>query len=91
MRLAAQRYQQAQGRGIDALQRFAGKRNPYPYGIVPRCRYPLNTRVVEGTNKTVKVIKLRTYGNRDQESFFLKIRRCLPRECAMDLSISVPR
>ncbi|MGF6439452.1 transposase [Paraburkholderia youngii] len=35
-------------------------------------------RVVEGINNTIKVIKRRAYGYRDEEYFFLKIRAAFP-------------
>jgi transposase len=38
----------------------------------------LNTSVLEGINNTIKVIKRRAYGYRDQEYFFLKIRDAFP-------------
>ncbi|WP_147488602.1 transposase, partial [Burkholderia pseudomallei] len=40
--------------------------------------HPLNTSVVEGINNTIKVIKRRAYGYRDEQYFFLKIRAALP-------------
>ncbi|KGW26541.1 transposase family protein [Burkholderia pseudomallei MSHR3016] len=46
--------------------------------IVARCRHPLNTSVVEGINNTIKVIKRRAYGYRDEQYFFLKIRAAFP-------------
>lgn len=71
-------YQQAKASGIEALQRFAEKLAPYLHGILARCRHPLNTSVLEGINNTIKVIKRRAYGYRDQEYFFLKIRAAFP-------------
>lgn len=71
-------YQHAQDSGIEALQRFAERLKPYLHGIVSRCRHPLNTSVVEGINNTIKVIKRRAYGYRDQDYFFLKIRAAFP-------------
>ncbi|EFK95158.1 transposase, IS204/IS1001/IS1096/IS1165 family protein [sediment metagenome] len=65
---------QAQESGIAALQVFAKRLQDYVHGIVSRCRHPLNTSVVEGINNTIKVIKRRAYGYRDEEYFFLKIR-----------------
>lgn len=50
----------------------------YWHGILARCRHPLNTSVVEGVNNTIKVIKRRAYGYRDEEYFFLKIRAAFP-------------
>lgn len=38
---------------------------------------PLNSSIVEGINNTIKVIK-RSYGNRNEEYFFLKIRAGFP-------------
>ena len=74
----AQWYQQAQDSGIKALQRFADRLKPYLHGILSRCRHPLNTSVVEGINNTIKVIKRRAYGYRDQRYFFLKVRAAFP-------------
>ena len=74
----SQWYQHAQQSGIAALRRFAERLKPYLPGILARCRHPLNTSVVEGINNTIKVIKRRAYGYRDQEYFFLKIRAAFP-------------
>ena len=71
-------YQHAQESGINALQRFAERLKPYLHGIFARCRHPIHTSVVEGINNTIKVIKRRAYGYRDQEYFFLKIRAAFP-------------
>lgn len=71
-------YEQARDSGIEALRRFAEKLEPYLHGILARCRHPLNTSVLEGINNTIKVIKRRAYGYRDQEYFFLKIRDAFP-------------
>lgn len=70
--------QQAQSSGIVALEQFAHRLQAYWHGIVSRCRHPLNTSVVEGINNTIKVIKRRAYGYRDQDYFFLKIRAAFP-------------
>lgn len=70
--------EQAQGSGIAALAHFAFKLKAYLHGILSRCRHPLNTSIVEGINNTIKVIKRRAYGYRDQEYFFLKIRSAFP-------------
>ncbi|MAT65482.1 MAG: ISL3 family transposase, partial [Gammaproteobacteria bacterium] len=71
-------FEQARDSGIDALQRFARRLGPYLHGILARCQHPLNTSVVEGINNTIKVIKRRAYGYRDEEYFFLKIRAAFP-------------
>ena len=69
---------QARGSGVAALAVFAQRLSAYVHGIVSRCRHPLNTSIVEGINNTIKVIKRRAYGYRDQEYFFLKIRAAFP-------------
>ncbi|VVE47511.1 ISL3 family transposase [Pandoraea soli] len=69
---------QAQDSGIAALKLFAQRLQGYWHGILARCRHPLNTSVVEGINNTIKVIKRRAYGYRDEEYFFLKIRAAFP-------------
>ena len=69
---------QAHQSGIAALSTFAQRLQSYLHGIIARCRHPLNTSVVEGINNTIKVIKRRAYGYRDEEYFFLKIRAAFP-------------
>ncbi|KOT16879.1 transposase family protein [Burkholderia mallei] len=64
--------------GSPPLQKFAQRLQGYWHGIVARCRHPLNTSVVEGINNTIKVIKRRAYGYRDEQYFFLKIRAAFP-------------
>jgi transposase len=71
-------FEQAQQSGIGALQTFAQRLQGYWHGILARCRHRLNTSVVEGINNTIKVIKRRAYGYRDEEYFFLKIRAAFP-------------
>lgn len=70
--------QQAHQSGIAALRTFAQRLQNYWHGIRAHCRHPLNTSVVEGINNTIKVIKRRAYGYRDEEYFFLKIRAAFP-------------
>jgi len=70
--------EQALGSGIASLSLFAQRLSAYLHGILSRCRHPLNTSIVEGINNTIKVIKRRAYGYRDQEYFFLKIRSAFP-------------
>lgn len=70
--------QQALDSGIEALQRFARRLQPYVEGIIAHARYPLHTSVLEGVNNTIKVIKRRAYGYRDTDYFFLKIRAAFP-------------
>ncbi|ONP86079.1 ISL3 family transposase, partial [Burkholderia cenocepacia] len=69
---------QARQSGIAPLKLFAERLQNYWHGIRARCRHPLNTSVVEGINNTIKVIKRRAYGYRDEEYFFLKIRAAFP-------------
>lgn len=64
--------------GIAPLQRFAERLKPYLHGILSRCRHPLHTSVLEGINNTIKVVKRRAYGYRDQAYFFLTIRAAFP-------------
>ncbi len=71
-------FEQAQQSGIAALKQFTQRLQGYLHGILSRCRHPLNTSVVEGINNTIKVIKRRAYGYRDEEYFFLKIRAAFP-------------
>lgn len=70
--------EQARGSRVAALALFAQRLSAYVHGILSRCRHPLNTSIVEGINNTIKVIKRRAYGYRDQEYFFLKIRAAFP-------------
>ena len=70
--------QQAQGSGIAPLVHFAHKLKAYLHGILSRCRHRLNTSIVEGISNTIKVIKRRAYGYRDQEYFFLKVGAAFP-------------
>ncbi len=69
---------QANESGIAALKTFAQRLEGYWHGILAHCKHPLNTSVVEGINNTIKVIKRRAYGYRDEEYFFLKIRAAFP-------------
>ena len=69
---------QARDSGIAALEQFAQRLQGYLHGILARCRHRLNTSVVEGINNTIKVIKRRAYGYRDQDYFFLKIQAAFP-------------
>lgn len=71
-------FEQARLSAIPALALFAQRLEGYLHGIVSRCRHALNTSIVEGINNTIKVIKRRAYGYRDQEYFFLKIRAAFP-------------
>ena len=69
---------QASDSAIAALEQFAQRLKGYLHGILARCRHRLNASVVERINNTIKVIKRRAYGYRDQDYFFLKIRAAFP-------------
>lgn len=60
------------------LRQFALKLKPYLAGIIAHCRWRLHTSLLEGINNTIKVIKRRAYGFRDEDYFFLKIRAAFP-------------
>jgi transposase len=63
---------------IEPLKRFALRLKPYLAGIMAHCRWRLHTSLLEGINNTIKVIKRRAYGFRDDDYFFLKIRAAFP-------------
>lgn len=71
-------YDMAISSGIDALVRFTRRLEPYLEGIISSARHRLNTRVLEGMNNRIKVIKRMAYGYRDTAYFFLKIRAAFP-------------
>lgn len=64
--------------GLQPLQVFARRLEPYLPGILAHCRWPLGTNLVEGINNRIKVIKRIAYGFRDDAYFFLKIRAAFP-------------
>jgi len=64
---------------IEPLRRFAARLKPYLTGIIAHCRFRLHTSLLDGINNTIKVIKSRAYGFRDDDYFFLKIRAAFPR------------
>jgi len=70
--------ERAQESGIQALIKFARRLAPYVEGIISSCRWKLNTRVLEGINNRIKVIKRIAYGYRDDDYFFLKIKAAFP-------------
>lgn len=63
---------------IIPLVRFAHRLKPYLRGIIAHCRWRLHTSLLEGINNTIKVIKRKAYGFRDEDYFFLKIRAAFP-------------
>jgi transposase len=64
--------------GLPPLRHFARCLEPYLPGILAHCRWPLDTKLVEGINNKIKVIKRMAYGFRDDAYFFLKIRAAFP-------------
>ena len=59
---------------IEPLKRFARSLKAHIGGILARCRYKINTSLLEGMNNKIKVIKRVAFGFRDMEYFFLKVR-----------------
>jgi len=51
---------------------------PYLAGIISHCRWRLHTSLPEGINNTIKVIKRRACGFRDEDYLFLEIRAAFP-------------
>lgn len=60
---------------IGPLKEFADKLKKRIDGILAHCKYPIHTGVIEGVNNKIKVIKRVAYGFRDDEYFFLKVRK----------------
>ena len=65
--------------GLEPLKVFVRRLEPYLHGILAHCRWPLGTKLVEGINNKIKVIKHMAYGYRDDAYFFLKIRAAFHR------------
>jgi transposase len=60
---------------VDPHGDFAEKMLKRIDGIIAHCRYPIHTGMLEGVNNKIKVIKRVAYGFRDEEYFFLKVRK----------------
>ena len=71
-------YRRAIRSRLEPPKAFARKLKAYLPGILAHCEYPLHTRLLEGINNKIKVIKRMAYGYRDDEYFFLKIRAAFP-------------
>ena len=67
-------YRLAIDSGIQPLIRFAKSLSVHIEGLLSHTRYRLTTGVLEGMNNKIKVIKRVTYGFRDDQYFFLRIR-----------------
>jgi transposase len=59
---------------IEPLKKFAGKLKGHLPGIMAHCRFPIHTGFLEGINNKIKVIKRVSFGFRDLEYFFMRIR-----------------
>jgi transposase len=70
--------QQARESGVKPLATFARRLTNYLDGLVAFATHRLTTGFLEGINNTIKVIKRRAYGYRDQAYFFLRIRAQFP-------------
>ena len=70
-------YKNAVKSRIAPLKSFAQKMLKRIDGIIAHCKYPVHTGILEGVNNKIKVIKRVAYGFRDDEYFFLKVRKHL--------------
>lgn len=68
-------YKSAVKSRIGPLKSFAEKMLKRIDGIIAHCKYPIHTGILEGINNKIKVIKRVAYGFRDEEYFFLKVRK----------------
>jgi len=68
-------YKNAVKSRIAPLKSFAQKMLKRIDGIIAHCKYPVHTGILEGVNNKIKVIKRVAYGFRDDEYFFLKVRK----------------
>lgn len=57
---------------------LAARRQPCWRGIVSRVRWPMHIGQLEGINNKIKLIKRQTFGYRDANYFFLKIKAAFP-------------
>jgi len=55
--------------------KFAESLQDHRAGILSHCDYPIHTSQLEGINNTIKVIKRKAYGFRDDRYFTLKIKQ----------------
>lgn len=62
------------------MRRFIGRLRFFEYGILNHCDYPIGTSRLEGVNNTIKLIKRKAYGYRDERYFVLKVKQAFPRE-----------
>ena len=85
----AKRYRMAIDSGLAPLILFAERLKKYLRGILASSRFPMSTRILEGVNNRIKVIRRMAYGFRDPACFFLKIKDAFPRENAMNLFYGV--
>nr|WP_274519066.1 transposase [Trabulsiella odontotermitis] len=74
----AEWYRQSQESDIKALKQFAEKLKGYIGGIIASATHRLNISILERMNNKIKMIKRRIYGYRDNDYFFLKIKKAFP-------------
>ena len=79
LRFWNQWYRRAIRSRIAPLVRFARNLKAHLVAILAHCHWWLSTSLLEGINNRIKVIKRVAYGFRDDEYFFLKNPRCVPR------------
>lgn len=63
---------------IPALRKFTAMLERHVDGILSRCRYPINSGVLEGCDNKIKVLKRVAYSFRDEAYFFLKSAQHFP-------------
>lgn len=64
--------------GDRRYKKFAENRKQRLAGILAHCRWRLHPRLLEGINNTIKVLKRRACGYRDDDCSFLKIPAAFP-------------
>lgn len=69
--------QYADQTGIPEVSAFGRRLQMHREGILNHCDYNISTEKLEGTNNTIKVIKRKAYGYRDQRYFTLKVKQQL--------------
>ena len=57
---------------------FAKRLKKYLHDIIASAIYQMNSSILEGVNKKIKVIKRMAYGFRNSAYFFLKIKAAFP-------------
>ena len=60
--------------------KFAKTLQAHRAGILSHCEYPIHTSQLEGINNTIKVIKRKAYGFRDDRYFMLKAKQAFDKK-----------